>query len=267
MIDIHSHILPKVDDGSKDLSMSIEMAKMYLDSGIKTVIATPHYIEESNSSTKDRNIEVLEKLKMKLNKESIDLEILLGNEAYVSMDLVSGIEKGDISTLNNTRYLLVELPMYDIPLYVESLIYELLIKGYVPIIAHPERNSKIQKDPNILYSYIQKGALAQMNLPSLEGKYGLEVKEIAEILAKHKMIHFLGTDAHSNRNRSPRVKNALRILEEVVTEEEFENLLYRNPKQLLKDQRISINKPIEYDHKKTKNFGYRALKKISSFIF
>ncbi|WP_353095816.1 CpsB/CapC family capsule biosynthesis tyrosine phosphatase [Tissierella praeacuta] len=266
MIDIHSHILPCVDDGSKDMEMSIEMARMYIESGIKTVIATPHYIEGSVDTSLENNRIVLEELRKELDKEKLDIDILLGNEAYISMDLLKAIEEGKVSTLNGTRYILIELPMFDIPLYVENVIYELLIKGYIPIIAHPERNAKIIEDPNILYNYIDKGALAQLNLPSLEGKYGEKPKITAEILLKHNMIHFLGTDAHTNRGRSPRVKNALTKLESIISDEDIECLTYKNPKFLLEDKAIDIKTPMKYVAKRHLFWPAQLLKKISSII-
>lgn len=192
IIDVHSHILPKVDDGSEDIGMSIEMAKMYLENGIKKVIATPHYIEGSMDNSLEGNILGLERLKKGLSKEGLELELFLGNEIYVSMDIFKYLDKERVSTLNNTRYVLLELPMYDIPLYMEDLLYEIQLKGLIPIIAHPERNTKIIENPNILYKYIEKGALAQLNLPSLENRYGSQVKSTAVTLLEHNMIHFVG---------------------------------------------------------------------------
>ena len=260
MIDIHSHILPYIDDGAKDMDMAIEMAKIYLENGIKTVIATPHYIEKNISTSKEDTKNILEDLKIQLDREGLDLEIFLGNEAYISMDLIKDIEEGYMATLNGTRYILVELPMMDIPLYVENVIYELLLKGYVPIIAHPERNAKIIEDPNILYNLIEKGALAQLNLPSLEGKYGEEIQETAEILLKHNMIHFLGTDAHGSRRKSPRFSKTLEILKTIVSEEDYDSLTYQNPTLLLKNENIYTKSPIKYSPKK--GFFSKLIRKL-----
>src|SRR5699024_3168197 len=150
-----------------------------------------------DNSLEDNKI-ALENLKRELNKRDLDLGVFLGNEVYISMDIMENIFKGTLSTLNNTRYLLLEFSMYDIPLYIESLLYEMQLQGIVPIIAHPERNAKIIGDPNILYNFIENGALAQLNIPSIEGKYGSRVKETAEILLTHGMVHFLGTDTHGS---------------------------------------------------------------------
>lgn len=250
MIDIHSHILPRIDDGSEDITMSIEMARMYVESGISKVIATPHHIEGSSYTSLEENKIALDELNEELIKEKIDLQVFLGNEIYISLKIIDDIKEKKAFTLNDTRYVLIELPMYDIPMYMEDMIYELLLKGYIPIIAHPERNSKIIEDPNILYEYIERGSLAQLNLPSLEGKYGEEIKSTAEILLKHNMIHFVATDAHTNRGRSPRAENSLDILKSIISKEDFDSLTYYNANNLLDNKDIEIKSPIKYKEKK-----------------
>ena len=261
MIDIHSHILPWVDDGAKDIAMSIDMAKMYLDNGITKVIATPHYIEGSRAISIEENIAALEELRKELLKEKLEIEIFLGNEVYISPNMLENIDNKKVCTLNNTRYVLIELPMNDIPIYVENVIYTLLIEGYVPIIAHPERNIKIMEDPNILYNYISKGALAQLNLPSLEGLYGNKVMMTAEILLKHQMIHFVGTDAHTNRMRSPNVQEALKILMSIVGRQSFQKFTCGNSKLLLENKIIDINPPMKYETKMRRYLFLSKLKK------
>lgn len=246
MIDVHSHILPGVDDGSKDLEMSIEMARIYIENGFNKVIATPHYIDGIGNSSQNENMKILEELRAELKRENLDIEILLGNEVLASLEIIEALEDERVSLLNKSRYILIELPMFDIPLYMDDVFYELQLRGYIPIIAHPERNIKIMEDPNILYRYIENGVLAQLNLPSLEGKYGGKIKETAEILLKHKMIHFVGTDSHSDRRRSPRVEKALNSLKMLVSKEEFNDLTYRNAECLMADKLFEIDLPIEY---------------------
>lgn len=263
MIDIHSHILPSVDDGSEDMLMSLDMARMYLENGIKKVIATPHYIDGKIATSLDENMATLEVFKGELYKEGLDLEVFLGNEVFVSMDIFKGILEEKLCSLNGTRYILIELPMFDVPLYVDNIIYELLLKGYIPIIAHPERNSKIIDNPNILYKYICKGALAQLNLPSLEGKYGGIVKTTAEILLQNNMIHFMGTDAHSNRRRSPNVSIGLEVLSSLISKEDFNKLTYGNAELLLENKFIDIKAPIKYQ--KNKSFFNLFKRKVGMF--
>lgn len=257
MIDIHSHILPGVDDGAKDMEQSLAMAKQYLENGINTVVATPHYIEDSYNKEKDHNEEVLDELREELEKRDIDLRIYLGNEVYLSPKTIDDIEEGRVATLNGSHYVLLELPMYDIPIYFQDIIYALQLKGYKAIIAHPERNSKIMEDPNILYDYIKNGCLAQINLASLEGSYGSRIEETAKILLEHKMIHFFGTDAHSDGSRSPRLSKGFERLKTLVGEESYERIVRVNPDLLLKDEDIEIDEPLKYEKRKWYHFFRR----------
>lgn len=249
MIDIHSHILPNIDDGAKDIEESIEMAKLYLENGIQKVIATPHYIEGYENSPKKDNIIILDRFREILRKEGLELEVYLGNEIYITMNIFIFLKEKRVATLNNSSYILLEFPMLNMPIFVEGLIYNLLLKGYVPIIAHPERNKKIIDNPNILYNLINKGALAQLNLPSLVGRYGHEIKTTGEILLKHNMIHFVSTDAHSKHKRSPKVSNSLNILKNLVDAKTFEEITFINPSKVIEDKEIFPNKPIEYNKK------------------
>ena len=248
MIDIHNHIIQGVDDGSEDLEMSLDMARIYLQNGITKVIGTPHYIERDDFSL-SRNKRALEKLREELKKNGLKLEVYLGNEVYISMDLLKEIEEERVATLNGSRYILIEFPMRDIPIYAESLFYNLLIKGYIPIIAHPERYFKIQENPNILFEFIKRGALAQLNLSSLEGFYGKQVKRTSKILLKHKMIHFLGTDSHSNGERSPEVQKSLKLLKSIISPSEYISLSEENPNNILENRIVTPPSPRFYRKK------------------
>lgn len=250
MIDIHSHILQGVDDGSEDLDMSIGMARMYLDNGIEEVIATPHYIEKDEESL-SRNTKALKILEERLEEEAIPLKVYLGNEVYISMEVLEDIKESRVATLNGSRYVLLEFPMREVPIYAENVLYELLVNGYIPIIAHPERYIEIQKDPNILFQFLKNGALAQLNLPSLEGLYGRGVKETAELLVNHRMIQFVGTDSHTDRRRSPKVEDSLIALKNMVSREQYRNLTYENASNVLKDKEFVPARPIEYVEKKS----------------
>lgn len=250
MIDIHSHILAKVDDGSINMEMSLSMARQYIENGITKVIATPHFMEDSFNSDHITNKLALEHLHQELEKNNIPLKVYLGNEIYLSMNTIEDIISGRAVSLNNSKYVLLEMPMYDIPIYIEEVFYQLLIKGYIPIIAHPERNSKIMEDPNILYNYIKKGSLAQLNLPSLEGMYGRSVEQCANILLRHKMIHFVGTDAHTNRTRSPKVNKSLDKLKKIVDEHEYQKITSLNGMLLIQDEFIPIDDPLKVEKKK-----------------
>lgn len=250
MIDIHSHILPNIDDGSKDMDISIEMARLYIENGFHTVVATPHYVENSTmDNSYYKNIEILDNLKKELKLNGISLDIYLGNEIYICDNLFKNLQNEKITTLNNTKYILVELPFMDLPKNCLSVIDKLITLDYIPILAHPERNVVICEDINVLYDLIVKGCLVQINIPSIEGKYGLEIKEATENMLKCNMVHFIGTDAHSNLRRSPNVARGIEIIKNVVGEEKFVELALDNPKNMLLNKNIKDVEPIYYKKK------------------
>lgn len=250
IIDIHSHIIPGVDDGACDIEMAIEMARIYLENGTKKVIATPHYVKKSSmNNTYSKNVAQLNILRDELEKENLNLEIYLGNEIYIYEDILVDLEDEKITTMNKGKYILIELPIFDIPVFTNELFENLQKHGYIPVIAHPERNHKIIDDPNLLFKLINNGCLVQLNIPSLEGKYGKEIKHVAEKLCKNKMVHFIGTDTHSSIRRTPNVSRGLEELEKLIGEEEFTKITQINPLKLLADEDVEISEPLEIKRK------------------
>lgn len=249
MIDIHSHILPKIDDGAMDLEVSVEMAKLYLKNGYDKVIATPHFFDVMNSKSKEEVLNAKNKLEKRLAEKGIELEILLGNEIYFSYDVLKNIEKENAHKLNNSNYILLEFPSTDIPSYTDEVIFSLQLKGYTPIIAHPERNSKILNNPNILYDLVERGVLGQLNLHSLMGLYGHRSMELAELLIRNNLVHFAATDSHSNGRRSPEVDKALKRLLKIAHKEKYHKIVYKNPEHLIKNERIIPDQPIFIEKK------------------
>lgn len=250
MIDIHTHILPFVDDGAVDMETSIEMAHIAASEGIKYIFATPHYIENEGYNDKYKNKEILEQVNIELKKEDIDIEVILGNEVYITPNIIELIKKEEVSLLGDSNYLLIELPMSQIPIYLEDIIYELKLKGIIPIIAHPERYREIKNDPNILKKYIELGAFAQLNLGSIMGDYGEDIEKTAKILLEHNMIHFLGTDAHSRTRRPPRAKDAIKVLEGIIGKERVNELIETNPMKIINNEEFEAGHIPEYKEKK-----------------
>lgn len=250
MIDIHTHILPFVDDGAKDMETSLEMAKIAASEGIKYIFATPHYIENEGYNDKNKNSEILEELNIKLKENDIDIEVILGNEVYITPEIIELIESEKVSLLGESKYLLMELPMFEIPMYLEDIIYELKLKGITPIIAHPERYREVKNDSNILKKYIELGALTQLNLGSLIGYYGEDIEDTAKILVEHNMIHFVGTDAHSRTRRPPTAKKALEVLKGIISAQKVNDLIYNNPMKIINNEEIEVSEVLEYKEKK-----------------
>lgn len=196
MIDLHTHILPGLDDGSPSLDHSIEMARRAVDAGIEVVAATPHANNWSDRWDDQDYEEALAGLRQALDEHSLPLQIVTGCEAIAEPGLVHKIGQGQVRTLHGSRYLLFELPFQTYPTYVEHVVFELQVAGYVPVLAHPERYQVIQEDPNVLVPLIERGVLMQMNAGCVTGDFGNRVRETAEILVRHSLVHLVASDAH-----------------------------------------------------------------------
>ncbi|MGL4336777.1 MAG: tyrosine-protein phosphatase [Turicibacter sp.] len=246
MIDTHCHILPSVDDGSKSMEETLEMARIAVSEGIHYIIATPHYIEYSDYLNKKQLTEVVKQVNKELELANIKLTIGLGHEVYLTPDLPKLVETEEVSTLNDSNYLLLEFPMNDIPIYAEDVIYELKLMGITPIIAHPERYPMIIEDPNLLLKYLSIGALCQINMGSIIGAFGTKVQETAMILIEHNMAQLVATDAHSTRRRSPKMQQALAHVVTLEGSQKANTLFVENPFKIYSNLPIEPAEPIEY---------------------
>ena len=197
MTDIHSHILFDVDDGSRSIEESIELLKQLKEIGFNNVILTPHYIEGSEycSENKEKN-KKLNEIKQELEKQNVDINICLGNEVFINDNIYELIKEGIIHTLNNTRYVLVELPFHNPIVNLEDIIYELKLKGLKPIIAHPERYYYFQKNYKEVDRLREEGFLFQANYASILGYYGKDSKKLLKYMLKKQYIDYFGTDVH-----------------------------------------------------------------------
>ena len=197
MRDIHCHIMYGIDDGSKSLEQSIEILKNAYSNGITDIVLTPHYINKSeyNCDNKKKK-KILDELISELKKENIDINLYLGNEVMIDPDVSKLIANNKISTINNTKYVLVELPMHYENPNSEKMMFEIIRHGYIPILAHPERYDYVKEDISKLEPYINMGCILQGNYLSLFGRYGDEAKKILKILLKQRKIKILASDIH-----------------------------------------------------------------------
>ena len=242
-IDIHSHILYGIDDGSKSLEESINIIKEHVMMGFTDIVVTPHYIENSKYQTNNITKQnILNELKQELKKQNIKINLYLGNEVFVNNNLEELLKKEEISTINNSRYLLIEFPMNEKPKDINNIIYELKIKGIIPIIAHPERYDYVEKNPNLVLEWIEEGALLQSNYGSIIGIYGSGPQKTIKKLLKKNLIDILATDIHYPNNKI--YLNMDKIRKKIIKsigEERFIELTKTNPKKIIENKEISKN--------------------------
>lgn len=233
MIDIHSHILPGVDDGAKTLTDSVEIIRELAASGVTDIVATPHFVVETNyTSPKKTNTAILEKLREVLADEGVDVRIFLGNEIYIDPSIESLIREGTLSTMAGGKYMLVELPIDIEYSNYYDILFSLVETGYKVILAHPERYAIMQKDYDLLLELHDIGVRFQCNLGSVIGQYGKEPKNLVKRLIKERLVFAFGSDIHYCHGASYWLK-AQKKLAKYYTKKELKDVLISNSYRIL----------------------------------
>ena len=194
-VDIHSHFIPGIDDGAKTIEDSIELISAMKDFGYRKVITTPHIMSDYYRNTPDIILGGLEKVRAALKENNIDIEVDAAAEYNVDADFPEKIEKKELLTFGD-NYVLFELPFMEEPGVLKDVIWQLQSAGYKPVLAHVERYQFWHHQWDKFEDMVNRGVLLQMNIGSLTGSYGPEVKQIAEKLIDNDMISLLGSDCH-----------------------------------------------------------------------
>ncbi len=177
MIDLHCHILSSIDDGALNDEISLKMAQKAVSEGIHTIVATPHHQNGRYLNEKKDIVQYVQKLNELLKKEKLPLTILPGQEIRLYGEMLEDYQAEKILTLNDTgKYLFIEFPSSQVPHYAEQLLFDIQSKGLIPIIVHPERNSRLLAEPDFLYRFITNGALAQVTAGSVTGRFGKKLR-------------------------------------------------------------------------------------------
>lgn len=208
MIDIHTHILPGVDDGAADLTEAIDLARAAVSEGIKVVIATPHHANELYYNQASEVVTKCQILNDHLIEANIPLTVLPGQEIRVHDALLDNWPNGTMLSLANSRYVLLEMPSSSVPKGMLDLVYELSLLCITPVIAHPERNAEIVKHPERLEELVDAGAVAQVTTHSLLGGFGKRIEQTAWQLCGDGLIHIVSSDAHHLQKRGFRLQEA-----------------------------------------------------------
>lgn len=248
MIDIHSHILPGVDDGSYDMEESIEMATMAAESGVQYLVATPHcnipgmfdnYLNKSLLDTFARLKRVLTELK-------IPVRILGGMEVFATPELPELFQKKKILTLNGTQYFLTEFAFDEDPWFCENVLRDCKNMGYIPIIAHPERYYFVQEDPELVYEWAALGYGIQVNKGSILGKFGRSAKKTVDLLMDHHLVSCVASDAHSSYQRTTHMQECQKYLKEAYGPAYAHMLLVDNPQKILTGKALVKQVPLSF---------------------
>jgi protein-tyrosine phosphatase len=240
MIDIHTHIIPALDDGPPDMETSIGMGRIAVKEGIAAMIATPHSHEAMAAGHEDIQAR-LEEVRSAWAEAGLGIRLETGLEIFLRPDTVEDLKSGRAWTLAGGQYVLVEVPYQPWPAYADQALFELQVAGYTPILAHPERYTAIQDDPNRMYALTERGVLGQVTGTAFLGEHGPAARHCAETLVRHGLAQFLSSDAHgvTARKREPMLRRALKAAEQLVGPEAAWALVADNPAHILSNTLIS----------------------------
>lgn len=237
-IDIHCHILPGIDDGARNLEQAKEMFETAYEEGIRTIIVTPHNYVSHKSASPDIIRGSIQELEAHLKEWEIPILLHAGNEVFYRSGVADLLDEKRVLTLADSRYVLVEFDTYVEYSYLRDGLNELARYGFFPVIAHAERYDCLFAKKERIRELKNSGIYFQVNASSFWEKWGSEYKKRAKTLLKEGVIDLIGTDAHSNRSRAPKIVQCAEYLVKKMGKERAEKILFQNPQNVLQDKRI-----------------------------
>ncbi|MEA4924841.1 MAG: CpsB/CapC family capsule biosynthesis tyrosine phosphatase [Syntrophomonadaceae bacterium] len=244
LIDLHTHILPGVDDGAQTVEESLAMAAIAIKDGITMVAATPHVIRGVFDNGKQDILAKVDQLNQCLASEGMSLTVMPGAEYRLEPDLPQRLADNELLTINNSGcYLMVELPADLIPENTERVLYEIQLQGVTPIIAHPERNHVFNRHPEILQSYVERGILAQVTSTSITGLFGRSIQKAALNILAAGACQIIASDGHSASKRAPLLAQACREIGYRWGTQYAQTMVNVNPDRIINGLPIPANPP------------------------
>ena len=238
-VDIHCHILPGIDDGARDRAEAVEMVRIAHEQNTSTIVTTPHNFPRSSDTVLQESRRRIDQLTRAADEQGLRVALLSGQEIRITNGFRRQLETGNGVTIGETRYVLAEPPFNSFPEYVEEQLAEIMALGYRPVIAHPERNTIIQRDPDIVRRLISMGALTQINTGSLLNHYGPGCLEAGEYLLQQELIHVMATDAHgATGSRVPNMQTGFDRVAELTDERRAWALARDNPLAITEEREV-----------------------------
>lgn len=233
MIDLHSHILPGIDDGSSSLAMSLEMARIAVKDGIRIMACTPHIYPGLYENHRTGITAARDALQAALDENGIALQLTTGADVHLVPGVLEGLRGGTIPSLHNTRYVLLEPSHHVAPPRFAQSVFQLVAAGYVPVITHPERLTWIKDHFQMMAQLTRQGAWLQVTAGALTGMFGPAPKYWGERFLGEGLTHILATDAHSSTRRVPVLSEGLAIAQKLLGAVEAQQLVQGRPAALM----------------------------------
>lgn len=264
MIDLHCHLLPGLDDGSRDLEMSLDMARRYVADGVTHAACTPHIMPGvwPNDGTAIQNS--VQSLQAALDDAGIELQLFPGADNHIVPDFVDGLRAGRLLPLAGSRYVLVEPPHHVAVPRLEEFFFGILVAGYVPILTHPERLSWIEAHYPTIRRLAEGGVWMQLTAGSLAGRFGSSAKTWAYRMLEDGIVHILATDAHDPERRPPLLSEGWKLARACVGDTEAERLVLTRPFAILLDEAPgSVAFPVAVDGPLRETYAYESAGRIA----
>lgn len=227
-VDVHNHILPGIDDGSKSMDMTMDMLRIAAENGISTMIVTPHYKAGRHNASPEKIDTLIEQVQALSDDNGFGITLYPGNEIFYFSELDEALEDNQVCTMNGTEYVLIEFMPGDRFTYIRNALDNVMGMGYTPIIAHIERYECIVKNFKYAEELVDMGVQIQVNASSIAGEAGWNLKRFARKLIKKELVTYIGTDAHSNKGRTPSMDKCRKYLEKKADPEYAEAVLGGN---------------------------------------
>jgi protein-tyrosine phosphatase len=235
LIDLHSHILHGVDDGAKLLEDSIAMGRAAAEDGIHVMACTPHFMPGMYDNEAGDIRRRVQELNTVFEDQGIDVALVTGSDAHVRPDFVQALRNGEILTLHDSRYVLIEPPHNILPNRLDDLLFNIVAAGFVPILTHPERLKWIEREYDFIINAFKSGVWMQITAGSLTGKFGRRPEYWAQRMLSEGMIHILASDAHNLRSRPPIMSEAFELAKSELGLDEATHLVVTRPTLVLEN--------------------------------
>ena len=233
-IDIHSHILYGIDDGARDVDEALDIINMAGAAGVRAMVATPHITLERSNGVLNEASTKLEILKDIVRQQGIGVDLTLGAEVILELELPMAVKKDKRLTIGGKgRHILVEMPLSGIPMYAGSVIFDLLANGITPVWAHPERCFEVIDDYKVVFPYVRNGVLLQINVGSLLGFYGRKVKHTAKKIIVNNLGHVLASDMHRCNDTRKAFPDAFHYVVRMIGNKKAVDMVFSIPSKII----------------------------------
>lgn len=238
LIDIHTHLIPNVDDGADSIEETLKLAQTAVDEGIKHTVLTPHHNKYWVTNEKEKVLRLTKKVENVIDEAGIPLSVSPGQEIRMNEEFLEDLFNDNYLSIDaNGKYYLVEFSWQTFPSFAKDYLQQMLEADIIPVIAHPERQQPFIENPNILRDLINMGCLSQITATSIVGGYTEEIRQTAYQMMRENLIHVIASDAHDTVVRPYNLNQALKILKlEFGTE--YADYLIQNAERIFKGEKV-----------------------------